>query len=36
MALPREAPALMRRHLRRRCVQCGLSADAIPASQPME
>jgi hypothetical protein len=36
MAMPREAPALMRRHLRRRCVQCGLSADAIPASQPME
>ena len=34
--MPREAPALMRRHLRRRCVQCGLSADAIPASQPME
>ena len=36
MALPREAPALVRRHVRRRCVQCGLSADAIPASSLYE
>ena len=36
MALPREAPALVRRHVRRRCVQCGLSAEAIPASSLYE
>lgn len=32
MAAPRTAPDLSRRHTRTRCVQCGLSAEAIPAS----
>ena len=32
MSLHREAPLLGRRHLRRRCVQCGLGADAINAT----
>ena len=33
MQLPRTPPLLERRHTRRRCVQCGLAAEAIPASQ---
>ena len=32
MSLHREVPVLGRRHLRRRCVQCGLAADAINAT----
>ena len=33
MAVPRTIPLLERRHTRRRCVQCGLAADAISATQ---
>jgi hypothetical protein len=33
MQLPRTAPLLERRHTRRRCVQCGLAAEAISATQ---
>lgn len=32
MSLHREAPVLGRRHLRRRCVQCGLGTDTVDAS----
>jgi len=32
MSVHREIPVLERRHLRRRCVQCGLSADAISST----
>ena len=36
MALHRAAPLLERRHTRRRCVQCGLSVEAISATQVHE
>jgi hypothetical protein len=36
MSVHREIPVLERRHLRRRCVQCGLSADAISATSADE
>ncbi len=32
MAIDPNAPTLERRHLRRRCVQCGLAADAISSN----